>query len=54
MADPDTIHVYPIDDLIEHEIEGDDCPCLPQVEAVEREDGSYGWIVLHSAWDGRE
>lgn len=50
----DTIHVLPVNDLIEHEDEGEDCPCGPRVEAVFREDGSNGWIVVHNALDGRE
>lgn len=54
MPDPDTIHVYPIDDAIEHETDGTDCPCLPEVEPCEREDGSYGWLVTHNAWGDRE
>jgi len=54
MADPNTVHTYPTRDLIEHVTEGDDCPCGPTVEPVEREDGSYGWHLLHHSLDGRE
>jgi len=52
--DPDTQHVYPLNDLIEHELEGDDCICGPEVEPIKREDGSIGWLVTHHSLDGRE
>jgi len=47
-------HVYPTRDLIEHEVDGEDCPCIPTVEPVEREDGSFGWLHVHHSLDGRE
>lgn len=49
-----TVHVSPVGDLIEHETEGDDCPCGPEAEPVEREDGSVGWVISHHSLDGRE
>lgn len=49
----DTFHVYPVDDLLTHDTDGQECACLPEVEPVERDDGSYGWLVVHNAWDGR-
>ena len=49
-----TVHVYPDADLIEHETEGEDCACGPTSEAVFRDDGSNGWLVLHHSLDGRE
>jgi len=49
-----TVHVLPIADLIEHEGEGDDCPCGPTAEPVSRDDGSVGWIIVHHSLDGRE
>jgi len=42
-------HIYPAGDLIEHELEGDDCPCGPRVEFVEG-----GQVVVHHSLDGRE
>ncbi len=48
-----SLHVVPIGDLIEHET-NDDCPCGPRQEAAVREDGSYGWVVVHHSLDGRE
>lgn len=52
--DPNVIHVLPIRDLMEHEEIGSDCPCGPTVIPVERDDGSYGWQVVHHSLDGRE
>lgn len=47
------MHVYPLNDLVEHEFT-DECVCGPRSEAVRRDDGSYGWVVIHSSLDGRE
>lgn len=49
-----TVHTYPTGDLIAHETGGDDCPCGPATEPVERSDGSIGWHVIHHSLDGRE
>lgn len=46
------VHVIPRGDLIAHE--EDDCVCLPTVEPVPRDDGSFGWLVTHHSLDGRE
>ncbi len=48
-----SLHVVPVGDLIEHETT-DDCLCGPRSEPVVREDGSYGWVVVHHSLDGRE
>lgn len=51
----DHVHVTPLGDLIEHDTEHrEDCPCGPVVEPVERADGSFGWLYVHHALDGRE
>jgi hypothetical protein len=50
----DTVHVHPIDDLVEHVTSGDDCVCGPTIEPVPREDGSIGWLMVHHSLDGRE
>lgn len=42
-----TVHNYPDLDAIEHVTDGGDCPCGPDTEAVFREDGSNGWLILH-------
>lgn len=45
-------HTYPVGDLIEHELT-EDCICGPEVEPVERGDGSFGWLYSHHSLDGR-
>lgn len=50
----DTVHVYPENDLVEHDTGGADCLCGPITEAVPRDDGSFGWLVVHHSLDGRE
>jgi hypothetical protein len=54
MADENVRHVYPVDDLIVHEVDGEDCPRGPETAPVEREDGSIGYVVTHHSLDGRE
>ena len=51
-----TVHVLPVDDLIEHEAQDDECPCGPTVEFVPREDDDQedGWLITHHSLDGRE
>lgn len=46
------VHVIPINDLIEHV--DDDCLCGPEMIPVERDDGSFGWVISHHSLDGRE
>lgn len=48
------LHVYPVNDLVGHELEGDECVCGPHSEPVKRDDGSIGWMVVHEALDGRD
>ena len=50
----DNYHVHPVNDLIEHNTDSDDCMCGPTIEPVERDDGSFGWVVVHHSLDGRE
>lgn len=49
-----TVHVYPVNDLIQHNTDSDECLCGPTVEAVMADDGSCGWMVTHNSLDGRE
>jgi hypothetical protein len=49
MAEPDDIHVYPLDDLREHITDGPGCPCEPTVKV----EGAT-LIYVHNAWDHRE
>lgn len=44
-----TVHTLPVDDLLEHDSDGEQCACLPHVEVV-----SGGFHYIHNAWDGRE
>jgi len=48
-----TMHVMPINDLVPH-FTTDECICGPRTEAVFRDDGSNGWVVIHPSLDGRE
>ena len=38
----------------DHITDGGHCPCGPTTEAVTREDGSNGWLVVHHSIDGRQ
>lgn len=49
-----TLHVMPINDLIEHDRDGDDCLCGPTTQAAFRDDGSCAWMIVHHSLDGRE
>jgi hypothetical protein len=49
----DVVHVRPLADLIEHDLD-DDCPCGPTAELVPRADESDGWMYTHHSLDGRE
>lgn len=50
-SETNTLHVYPVDDLIEHNVEtaDADCTCGPALELC-----SGGWIIHHHSLDGRE
>jgi len=49
-----TVHVTPINDLIDHREISDECVCGPTTEPVPGDDGSMGWLVTHHSLDGRE
>lgn len=51
--DDNTLHVMPVDDLVEHQ-PSDECVCHPSPDPVERKDGTYGWLYVHHSLDGRE
>jgi hypothetical protein len=44
-----TVHVYPVDDLAEHDTESENCPC--GIRVIEE---SHGRVIVHSSFDGRE
>lgn len=50
------VHMYPVNDLREHELEGTMCPCGPQVLWKDPDTGeAYAEApVIHRSWDGRE
>ena len=48
-----TVHVIPRNDLIEHDTNGDDCVCGPELEQVESANGD-GWLIKHHSLDGSE
>lgn len=47
-------HVYPANDLIDHDMNTENCICGPVIEPVPRDDGSVGWVQVHRSLDGRE
>ena len=49
-----TVHVFPVNDIIEHNTDTDDCVCGPTTEPVINDDGSCGWVIVHHSLDGRE
>ncbi|WP_375425477.1 hypothetical protein [uncultured Friedmanniella sp.] len=53
--DGDHVHVTPFNDLLEHEVDDDgSCVCGPTIEPAPRNNGSYGWSIIHHTLDGRE
>jgi hypothetical protein len=49
-----SFHVYPTNDLIEHDTETDDCICGPEIQPVETDSGGINWVIVHNSLDGRE
>lgn len=47
--DVDDPHVIPVDEADQHLTIG--CPCGATTEAVQRPDGSTGWLVIHRRFD---
>jgi len=43
------VHVYPLNDLRPHTLEGLECECVPRFE---ERDGAL--VIVHTAWDMRE
>jgi hypothetical protein len=50
------VHVYPVDDVRQHELAGDSCWCEPEVEypnlTLDPEQGAWvatGYVVIHRA-----
>lgn len=49
-----TLHLYPENDVIDHDTDSDDCWCGPKTSPTKEPDGSIGWVILHNSIDGRE
>lgn len=49
-----TVHTYPVHDLIAHDTETEQCICGPSVEFIPCEGEPDGWHILHNSLDGRE
>ncbi|MEU1434072.1 hypothetical protein ABZ438_08225 [Streptomyces sp. NPDC005786] len=50
-----TVHVAPLDDLIEHDTEVDDASCVCGPATVPLDiNGSAAWVYVHPSLDGRE
>lgn len=43
-------HVYPTNDIKDHEIDGTTCECAPTIE----QQPSGDLLVIHNSYDGRE
>lgn len=52
----DTVHVFPNNDLIEHDTDNTEasCVCGPTTRPIKRDDGTVGWVITHNSLDGRE
>ena len=50
-----TLHVVPVDDLVEHESATDqpDCACGPTPTLVQHDSEPDHWLIVHHALDGR-
>lgn len=49
--DKGDVHVFPLNDLLDHEGNDDTCACLPHIEINLK---TFKYRVMHNAWDGRE
>lgn len=48
------IEVLPVNDWIDHDVDGEDCICHPGIEIAARADGAgHATVVFHHALDGR-
>ena len=44
------LHIFPLNDLGEHDTESETCICEPKIEFLSNGDG----LVIHNSFDGRE
>lgn len=54
LLDNNSWHVYPVDDIVDHDTVGDKCVCGPTLRCEFNEDMSVAWIYVHHSLDGRE
>lgn len=54
MAAEATLHVVPVDDLIEHDVSGEPCVCGDTLELFVGTAGATGSMRTHFSLDGRE
>lgn len=45
----DDYHIFPVNDIKEHVLEGTECSCNPTIEVA-----GASLIIIHNAWDFRE
>lgn len=50
----DEVHVYPLADLVAHDLTEGQCVCGPLVELHTRPDARDAYMYVHHALDGRE
>lgn len=50
----DEVQVYPLEDLITHDLTEDRCVCGPRNELVTRDGDRDAWVHVHHSLDGRE
>jgi hypothetical protein len=53
-TEPNEWHVFPLDDLIGHELAGTGCVCGTKVEPLVDATGAETWLIVHHSLDGRE
>jgi hypothetical protein len=54
ITDTYIIHTLPVDDMFDHDENGDRCVCGPRIEPVKRDDGTIAFQIIHNSFDGRE
>lgn len=54
MTDTLIIHTLPVNDMFDHDENGEVCVCGPEVVKVEREDDTDAFQIIHNSFDGRE
>lgn len=50
----DEVQVYPVNDVIAHDLNEDRCVCGPTLECIPRAGRRDAWSHVHHSLDGRE